>query len=216
MSEYHRDIGGILTPEVKASPLMRQLQVQPESADEIESIEVDPGSMRQLPTGRPQQIPVQPNRGPSYVPEAPRYGPVVPRSAPGTGNVMVQGVAPSTGHATQAAYQPARTTRHSGAIGTMRPALPTIDQVRSGDATIRRSNPTPRPVTPRPTPRADARPPTVASAPARTYMRVPDDILDARATRPIVKISTQPSQRQTSDADTTPEPSRTSRRDTHR
>lgn len=194
MSEFQRDIGGVITPEVKASPLMRQLQVQPESADEIDSIEVDPGTMRPqtLPSGRPQ--PVQPNRGQDYIPQAPRYGPVIPRSAPGTANVMVSGRTADPRSASQAAYQPARSTPR---IGTMQPALPTVDEVRNGAAPIRRPAPRQQPIAPRMNDRAAPSSPAVAAAPARTYMRLPEFGNDASNARPIVKISTQPSKRST-------------------
>ncbi|MCB9864885.1 MAG: hypothetical protein H6820_16130 [Phycisphaerales bacterium] len=220
MSEFQRDIGGVITPEVKASPLMRQLQVQPESASEIDSIEVNPGSMRQVPSAQPQQIPIQPNGGPSYVPDAPRYGPVVPRTAPGRANVMVSGVASTAGNATPAAYQPAVATQNPNVIGTMRPALPTVDQVRNGEVPIQRTNPGVRPAAPRPAPQPAYRPndvpSAVVSAPVRTYMRLPDDVNAPQATRPIVKISTHPSHRSTTERDAAVQKGSSSRRDTHR
>ena len=91
VSEFHRDIGNILTPEVKGSPMMRNLQVKPESGSEIDSIETEPGSMKVLPLGEPQRVTPRPTNGPSYVPDAPRYGPVVPN----TTNAMVRGAAPN-------------------------------------------------------------------------------------------------------------------------
>lgn len=189
VSEFERDIGGIITPEVKSSPLMRNLQVQPETPSEIDSIETAPGAMksRPLPTGKPQ--PITPNQGQDYIPQAPRYGPVVPKSTTGTANVMASGASATPRGATQAAYQP---TTPSRSMGTMQPALPTVDQVRSGAVPPGRAIQDHRPIAPRPGLRPDDSRPIVASAPARTYMRLPEEG-DAASTRPIVKISTHPS-----------------------
>jgi len=208
VSEFHRDIGNILTPEVKGSPMMRNLQVKPESGSEIESIETVPGSMKNLPLGEPQRVTPRPTNGPSYVPDAPRYGPAVP----GVSNAMVRGAAPNTGHATQASYQTAQPVSQSGSMGTMRPVLPTIDQVRNGAAPLGRPAQNARPIVPRTNPVE----PTIAAAPGRTYMRAPQPGTYGEPTRPIVKISTGPSRRQTSDDSAPAQPQTTGRRDSHR
>ncbi len=217
-SEFQRDLGGYLTPEVKGSPLMRNLQVEPESYSEIDSIESDPGTMqpRVLPSGKPQIIPTQPQRGPSYVPAAPRYGPVVPQSTSGTANVMVRNGAAVSPGASQASYQrPVSSQR----IGTMQPALPTVDQVRSGAAPLGRPNQDLRPGMPQGNPQTYANRPAVASSPVRTYMRLPEFSADEEAARPIVKISTHPSKRSTSEKEALRRQAavkKSNRSDTHR
>ena len=179
-----------------------------ESGSEIDSIETEPGSMKVLPLGEPQRVTPRPTNGPSYVPDAPRYGPVVPN----TTNAMVRGAAPNASHATQASYQTAQPVSQSGSMGTMRPVLPTIDQVRNGEAPIGRPAQSTRPIVPQTKPVE----PTIAAAPARTYMRAPQPGTFGEPTRPIVKISTGPSRRQTSESSAPAESQTTGRRDSHR
>lgn len=217
-SEFQRDLGGYLTPEVKSSPLMRNLQVEPETFSEIDSIESDPGTMkpRVLPSGKPQRIPTQPQRGPSYVPAAPRYGPVVPQSTSGTANVMARNGATASPGAAQASYQRPVTSQR---IGTMQPALPTVDQVRSGAAPLRRPSQNSRPVMPQGNGQTYASRPGVAASPVRTYMRMPEFSANEEAARPIVKISTHPSKRKASEKEALRRPAvvkKSNRSDTHR
>ncbi len=80
MSVDQRDLAGIITPDMKASPVFRQLQVTPETGSEIDSIEVQPNEG--TPLDPPSATPVRPRTIPSYQPDGtPRYGPVV-RPAP--------------------------------------------------------------------------------------------------------------------------------------
>lgn len=217
MSAYERDAGGILTPEVKSNPLMRNLQIQPESSDEIDTIESQPGGMKPqtLPSGKSQ--PVTPNQGQDYIPQAPRYGPVMPRTAPSGSNVNVNVMAQrsnrSSQGAAQASYRPAPAQQQQRPMGTMRPALPTIDQVKRGEAAPGRRTASPRPVAPRPASRPYMSQPTVAQAPARTYMRAPN--LDGNA-RPIVKISTHPSRHSPEEIRARERAALKNRRDAHR
>ncbi len=76
MSVDQRDLAGIITPDMKASPIFRQLQVTPENGSEIDSIEVQPNNG--TPLDPPSATPVRPRTIPSYQPDGtPRYGPVV-------------------------------------------------------------------------------------------------------------------------------------------
>jgi len=76
MSVDQRDLAGVITPDMKASPIFRQLQVTPETGSEIDSIEVRPNNG--TPLDPPSATPVRPRTIPSYQPDGmPRYGPVV-------------------------------------------------------------------------------------------------------------------------------------------
>jgi|GEM_PF-569678 len=82
MSVDQRDLGGVITPNMKQSPLFRQLQTTPETSSEIDNIEVRPNNV--TPLDPPSDTPVRPRTIPNYQPNgAPRYGPVVqPLSRP--------------------------------------------------------------------------------------------------------------------------------------
>jgi len=82
MSVDQRDLGGVITPNMKQSPLFRQLQTTPETSSEIDNIEVRPNDV--TPLDPPSDTPVRPRTIPNYQPNgAPRYGPVVqPLSRP--------------------------------------------------------------------------------------------------------------------------------------
>jgi type II secretory pathway component GspD/PulD (secretin) len=76
-----RDESGIITPEMKQSPLMKNLQVKPESPDEIEDLDMPPETEapdnQGYEDGAPSTEPAREGK-PTYGPEVPRYGPIVP------------------------------------------------------------------------------------------------------------------------------------------
>jgi general secretion pathway protein D len=78
MSEKQRDGSGIITDEIKQSPLFGKLQVTPESAMEVQSIDAPPTS--DAPPDAPTTVPVEPARDtePKYGPQPPQYGPLAP------------------------------------------------------------------------------------------------------------------------------------------
>ena len=80
-----RDESGIITPEMKQSPLMKRLQITPESPSEIQDLETLPM------TDDGQVISYEYTNGPAdyepeiitdYVDDRPKYGPVAPRYGP--------------------------------------------------------------------------------------------------------------------------------------
>ncbi len=78
VSIQKRDESGIITDNMKQSPMFRGLQLHPETADEIMDLETHPTYEPTLePAERPAEPPVDEPQ-PRYGPTAPRYGPVVP------------------------------------------------------------------------------------------------------------------------------------------
>jgi type II secretory pathway component GspD/PulD (secretin) len=84
ISIEERDRTGFFTDEMKQSPLFEKLQVKPEDASEIDSIEVPPDSapydaapVEQI---RDDSLPEAPDGEPKrpYGPQVPRYGPMTP------------------------------------------------------------------------------------------------------------------------------------------
>jgi type II secretory pathway component GspD/PulD (secretin) len=77
-----RDESGIITDQMKQSPLMGRLRITPESIDEIESLEEIPYDMEFRPEDMDIQPELLPNGGapgaPRYGPTEPQYGPVIP------------------------------------------------------------------------------------------------------------------------------------------
>jgi general secretion pathway protein D len=87
LSTETRDEAGIITDEMKASPMFGKLRVTPESESEIPSIETPPAAAPPEvgPGGTPiRQIHEEPAPEPAseerYGPSAPRYGPQLPAS----------------------------------------------------------------------------------------------------------------------------------------
>lgn len=84
-----RDESGIITDDMKQSPLFDRLQVKPPSEQEIDSLELQPEDGQVLPYMpevidsvpiEPAGMPREPRRDdkPRYGPEPPKYGPMVP------------------------------------------------------------------------------------------------------------------------------------------
>lgn len=69
-----RDESGLITPNMKQSPLFAGLRISPEGEDEIPSVEAMPEPL--APIELPPPIQIEPKK--KYGPEAPRYGPLVP------------------------------------------------------------------------------------------------------------------------------------------
>lgn len=82
MSIEERDKSGIITDEMKASPLFEKLRITPQSEDEISSIEEFPvddyvaPQDRGTPTQPIKNTPAPPDK--KYGPQVPKYGPMVP------------------------------------------------------------------------------------------------------------------------------------------
>lgn len=78
LSIEERDKSGIITNEMKQSPMFERLRIVPETGDEIDTIEDYPEASE---SGRMQKIePVKTRPEKKYGPKAPRYGPMVPAS----------------------------------------------------------------------------------------------------------------------------------------
>ncbi len=90
-----RDESGIITDNMKQSPLMEGLQLKPEDEQEISSLDLPPESAEPgaMPASYEPVVPVEPVPGqppvappptepskPKYGPEVPKYGPMVPAS----------------------------------------------------------------------------------------------------------------------------------------
>ncbi len=87
-----RDESGIITDNMKQSPLFEGLQVKPEDEEEISSLDTPPeqGEPGVTPASYQQTVPVEPGQAPAapkptepstkpkYGPEVPKYGPMVP------------------------------------------------------------------------------------------------------------------------------------------
>ncbi|MFQ5412338.1 MAG: type II secretion system protein GspD, partial [Phycisphaerae bacterium] len=80
LSIEERDKSGIITPQMKQSPYFGNIRVEPETADEIPSIEEPPPDW----TPRGGEYDVEPAKQPApkekkrYGPKSPRYGPIMP------------------------------------------------------------------------------------------------------------------------------------------
>jgi len=82
LSVEKRDESGIITTEIKQSPYFGNLRLEPETADEISSIEDTPPDWAPRGNGNdtePARTPL-PKEKKKYGPKAPRYGPIVPTS----------------------------------------------------------------------------------------------------------------------------------------
>ena len=76
MSIKHRDGAGIITRNMKQSPLFGGLQLSPDLEDEIESIEDVPEAGKA--TDRQEdRVPIEVAPKKQYGPKAPRYGPSI-------------------------------------------------------------------------------------------------------------------------------------------
>ncbi|MCG8408764.1 MAG: hypothetical protein MI923_26460 [Phycisphaerales bacterium] len=76
LSIEERDKSGIITDQMKQSPLFERLRIAPETNDEIETIEDFPD---EYAPGRMKEVePVKTRPKKKYGPKAPRYGPMVP------------------------------------------------------------------------------------------------------------------------------------------
>lgn len=76
MSVKHRDGSGIITRNMKQSPLFDGLRVTPDSEDEIDSIENVPETVEPMDPSQ-EVVPIEVGPKKQYGPEAPRYGPSV-------------------------------------------------------------------------------------------------------------------------------------------